>query len=632
MDNGRDERQTSPSIQRVFDDFDKMYQKPTLPLLIYLFMRSSEFHLSQEILTLIFKCFNQRTSLVHAMKKIQILRDPRDHQTFEELKNKIEHLKFVCEQSELWLTTTKKLNSSSFKYKFIIYRVIDILKEFIILLYSNTEIDNNDAFYLENMEKQLDDRKISRTRQIMMKNLGAHSIILKLLKDGTYVMEDIKEKHESNKVIVEVFQLCYEFLLKFCKNDNKENKKALYTNLPLFMDHLDFYEMGQIALINEIFKNNYNYSVQVKEELLHAYLNKIASKNFKQGGHDPIYLDLFDNIMFDKSEPVKENCKKIVKVIIDTNKTYSFLFMKENIYFRENQTQKHTKGFEDVMVEKEREEENRRRFQLFGHHVFDFDLDSTTENDVPYIFHARALRILFNCIRFSEDKQFLKFILQKTFNINYFFELLSLDDVYVTITPQTILQTLLNEQILNIINEVWLTSDKPPSSIFSNKFVVKFLRKNIEILSKITTENIDDIKKRKVKEKKIQNDIKPVREVDEEEKDQEEGSDNFNRNDKDGEEEDDREASSDESQERHSDEEGANKLNILVERYTKDIVFDYYDHLFFRLVPTIISLNKGLNKNFYFFPYYMIFTPISFDVLILETSLRIYILFYLSPV
>ena len=54
----------------------------------------------------------------------------------------------------------------------------------------------------------------------------------------------------------------------------------------------------------------------------------------------------------------------------------------------------------------------------------------------------------------------------------------------------------------------------------------------------------------------------------------------------------DPENSSNESQELPSDEEGSHKLNKIVERYTKDVVFDYYDHLFFRLVPTIISLNK----------------------------------------
>jgi hypothetical protein len=53
----------------------------------------------------------------------------------------------------------------------------------------------------------------------MMRNLNVHNIIIRLLKDGLYVLED--SKNEMNNIILGVFSLCNEFLIKFCMNDNK---------------------------------------------------------------------------------------------------------------------------------------------------------------------------------------------------------------------------------------------------------------------------------------------------------------------------------------------------------------------------------------------------------------------------
>ncbi len=56
------------------------------------------------------------------------------------------------------------------------------------------------------------------------------------------------------------------------------------------------------------------------------YIDKILAKN----GHDPKILDFFESIMFDRSQPIKENMQKIVNVIFDSSFKYDFLFMKES--------------------------------------------------------------------------------------------------------------------------------------------------------------------------------------------------------------------------------------------------------------------------------------------------------------
>ena len=142
MENGSDEdKEKSDSFQLY--DLDKMYEKPLLPILLNLFNKSRDYHLNCSTLILIFKCFSQRARLIKSLKKIHILIDEKDHILFDRLNQKITELKFICEQSEVWLTTPARMNCSKFNYKFVIYRVIDLIKEFTDVLYGSTDLEIN---------------------------------------------------------------------------------------------------------------------------------------------------------------------------------------------------------------------------------------------------------------------------------------------------------------------------------------------------------------------------------------------------------------------------------------------------------------------------------------------------------
>lgn len=69
-----------------------------------------------------------------------------------------------------------KMNGSKINFKHVLYQVSDILKELIEVLH-NSNFENKG---LSNIE-DLDENEIEPVRQNMMRNLQAHSIILKLL-------------------------------------------------------------------------------------------------------------------------------------------------------------------------------------------------------------------------------------------------------------------------------------------------------------------------------------------------------------------------------------------------------------------------------------------------------------------
>jgi len=564
MENGLDPRSKSSENKQTstFDDLDKMADSSLLPILLLMFNRSRDYQLNNLFLTMIFKSFNQRSRTIKSLKKIQVLTEEKDQTLFDQLSKKVLQLKFICEQSEVWLTTPAKMNSSKFNYKFVIYRVIDILKELIQILYGsidfefqNTSIDPS----------KLDDSDIDQLRQTMMRNLNVHSIILKLLIDGSYVLEEVTFKDETNKMIVQIFEYSYEFLIKFCKKDNKENKKIVYEEINLFIQHLNYFEVGQTALICEIFRNNYKISIQVTEDLILAYLNKISNIMFNKGGHDPSYLDFFENIMFDKNEPIKENRQKITNYIFDSNKKYDFLFMKTNPYYK-----KDPESSEFYAVDKEKFED----FQHFGHHIFNLDIESCNCNDIPYIYQARALKILYNCIKTSDDKQLLKFIVQKILNLNYVFYLLTKKTIYNMNSPKAFLTTIMNSQLLKLLNEVWFNCEKPPSALFNNKYVLKFLVNECDCLKMISREEIESFKE--MRHSKINPlNYKARASLT--------GEANFPILPR-------KKTSFDEND---SDEESENKkLQEIILNYCKDYQFDYFSRLFHEILPVIISLSK----------------------------------------
>lgn len=545
------------------EDFDSIYDKKFLPLLLLMFYNTSDIHLNTQIITLIFKCFTQRSRLIQSLKKVQILFEEKDHVLFDLIASKIPDLKFLCEKSEVWLHASiiKIPHLLEYNYKFTIYRVIDILKELIDLLYESE--DQN--IYLNENKHELSD--LDPMRQIMMRNLNIHEIIIKLLKDGSYVFEEIPEKNEQNKLVIQVFQLCYDFLLKFCLNDNKENKKLLHKEINLFISHLDFYEVGQTALINEIFHNNYKIALHFDTEYLNAYINKISNKNGK-GGHNPLYLNFFESIMFEKNQPITENLSKIITKIMDSYCKYELLFMKENPYY-------------EMEVP---EDENGKLISIrkqFGHHIFNLDFSDVCPNDVPYFYHAKVLKIIQDLISTSSDKQLFKLILQKTLNLNYIFYLLTLDDIYTNKGPKEYLLTIMHKPLLHLVNQIWLNSDKPPSSIFNNQFILRFLHKHILLLKNLTKSDMQQVinarrssffsesNKDSPLKKQFSTDTLFLYENIEEESvfklSYEEGEENY--------------------------------LNGLISKYCSDYTFDYIDTLINEIIPIVLSLNSILVLN-----------------------------------
>lgn len=87
------------------------------------------------------------------------------------------------------------------------------------------------------------------SRQFMLRNLDAHILVIVLLKDSLKRFKQIQHYNEDCYV-TKIFIECFNFLITFCKNDNKLNKKLLYNHINFFMELINYVELGQANLIN----------------------------------------------------------------------------------------------------------------------------------------------------------------------------------------------------------------------------------------------------------------------------------------------------------------------------------------------------------------------------------------------
>ncbi len=214
-------------------------------------------------------------------------------------------------------------------------------------------------------------------------------------------------------------------------------------------------------------------------------------------------------------------------------------------------------------------------------YVFNLEIDSSNNNDIPYIYHARALKVLNNCIKCSDDKQILKFICQKIFDLNYILELLNSNDIYFFHDAKSYLSTILNSELSKFLNEVWLNSEKLPSSLFNNKLVVKYVKKHTFALKNLNKNDIDEIKNQKRSSSFFRN--------------KKESSKPYDNELMEGEisERDEEKDSEDEESDREDEKEmEIRRLEEIIRNFGRGYKFDYIDSLFYEILPIIISFNK----------------------------------------
>uniref|UniRef100_A0A8C5XKS6 Inositol 1,4,5-trisphosphate receptor n=1 Tax=Microcebus murinus TaxID=30608 RepID=A0A8C5XKS6_MICMU len=205
-------------------------------------------------LQLLFRHFSQRQEVLQAFKQVQLLVTSQDVDNYKQIKQDLDQLRSIVEKSELWVykgqgpdetmdgasgenghkkaedgnnKSQKHESTSSYNYR--------VVKEILIRL-SKLCVQEGATV-----------RKSRKQQQRLLRNMGAHAVVLELLQIPYEKAEDTKMQ--------EIMRLAHEFLQNFCAG-NQQNQALLHKHINLFLNpgpsynDLKFTVQNQKGLMN----------------------------------------------------------------------------------------------------------------------------------------------------------------------------------------------------------------------------------------------------------------------------------------------------------------------------------------------------------------------------------------------
>uniref|UniRef100_A0A671LDJ8 Inositol 1,4,5-trisphosphate receptor n=1 Tax=Sinocyclocheilus anshuiensis TaxID=1608454 RepID=A0A671LDJ8_9TELE len=279
---------TSPNIEEIAEKAENMFSgsakernsvdlddeggQTFLRVLIHLIMQDYPPLISGS-LQLIFKHFSQRAEVLQAFKQVQLLVSEEDVENYKKIKASLDQLRLTVEKSELWVeknggygnedNAENQNKEQNLEEAGILSPVQDGS--------SKPQIDSNKANNYKTVKEILlslsklcsPGKKIRVQQQRLLKNMGAHTVVLDLLQ---IPYEKGDEKMD------EIMILAHTFLQYFCR-DNPQNQALLHKHLNLFLTP------GRLEAktMCYIFRNNYHLCNEISDRVVHHFVHCIET-------------------------------------------------------------------------------------------------------------------------------------------------------------------------------------------------------------------------------------------------------------------------------------------------------------------------------------------------------------------
>ncbi|XP_075754910.1 inositol 1,4,5-trisphosphate-gated calcium channel ITPR2 isoform X1 [Pelodiscus sinensis] len=255
-------------------------------------------------LQLLFKHFSQRAEVLQAFKQVQLLVSNQDVDNYKQIKADLDQLRLTVEKSELWVEKSNSYESGELgdsqakggeepiEEPNILSPVQDGTK--------NPQIDSNKSNNYNIVKEILirlsklcvQNKKCRNQQQRLLKNMGAHSVVLDLLQ---IPYEKTDEKMN------EVMNLAHTFLQNFCRG-NPQNQVLLHKNLNLFLTP----GLLEAETMRHIFMNNYHLCNEISERAVQHFVHCIETH-----GRHVEYLRFLQTIVKADGKYVKK-CQDMV--------------------------------------------------------------------------------------------------------------------------------------------------------------------------------------------------------------------------------------------------------------------------------------------------------------------------------
>ncbi|XP_040201538.1 inositol 1,4,5-trisphosphate receptor type 2 isoform X3 [Rana temporaria] len=256
-------------------------------------------------LQLLFKHFSQRAEVLQAFKQVQLLVSNQDVDNYKQIKADLDQLRLTVEKSELWVEKSNSYENEELgdgqakdgkeqinEDTSILGPVEDGTKK--------PQIDSNKANnykivkeILIRLSKLCSQSKKGRSQQQrLLKNMGAHSVVLDLLQ--------IPYEKTDDKMN-EIMTLAHNFLQNFCRG-NPQNQVLLHKNLNLFLTP----GLLEAETMRNIFMSNYHLCNEISDRVVQHFVHCVETH-----GRHVEYLRFLQTIVKADGKYVKK-CQDVV--------------------------------------------------------------------------------------------------------------------------------------------------------------------------------------------------------------------------------------------------------------------------------------------------------------------------------
>uniref|UniRef100_A0A8C2FYQ5 Inositol 1,4,5-trisphosphate receptor n=1 Tax=Cyprinus carpio TaxID=7962 RepID=A0A8C2FYQ5_CYPCA len=314
---------TSPNIEEIAEKAENMFSgsakerssvdlddeggQTFLRVLIHLIMQDYP-PLVSGSLQLIFKHFSQRAEVLQAFKQVQLLVSEEDVENYKKIKASLDQLRLTVEKSELWVEKSGGYSNEDIAEN---QNKEQNLEEAGILSpvqdgNGKPQIDSNKANNYKIVKEILlslsklcsPGKKIRVQQQRLLKNMGAHTVVLDLLQ---IPYEKGDEKMD------EIMSLAHTFLQYFCR-DNPQNQALLHKHLNLFLTP----GLLEAKTMCYIFRNNYHLCNEISDRVVHHFVHCIETH-----GRHVQYLRFLQTIVKADGKYVKECQCKVMNELVN---------------------------------------------------------------------------------------------------------------------------------------------------------------------------------------------------------------------------------------------------------------------------------------------------------------------------
>uniref|UniRef100_A0A8C9V7U1 Inositol 1,4,5-trisphosphate receptor n=1 Tax=Scleropages formosus TaxID=113540 RepID=A0A8C9V7U1_SCLFO len=248
-------------------------------------------------LHLLFRHFSQRQEVLQAFKQVQLLVTSQDVDNYKQIKSDLDQLRSIVEKSELWVykrqgpdeamdqgdgslaesdhkkKPKKPESTSSYNYR--------VVKEILLRLSKLCVQEGSSG------------RKSRKQQQRLLRNMGAHTVVLELLQIPYEKGEDIRMQ--------EIMKLAHQFLQNFCAG-NQQNQALLHKHINLFLNP----GILEAITMQHIFMNNFQLCSEINERVVQHFVHCIETH-----GRNVQYLKFLQTIVKAEGKFIKK-CQDIV--------------------------------------------------------------------------------------------------------------------------------------------------------------------------------------------------------------------------------------------------------------------------------------------------------------------------------